>query len=351
MDKYIGLDMHLKTTTACVYEAKTGVRRFETLESEVGCLRRWLRKEKRQGGKVYVTFEVGGHAGHYYDELVGEVDELTVCNPSRMPWIYRTGKKNDRLDAEKLSLLMAIDQLPAVHMPKPEVREWRALIGHRRKLVEDRTRCKNRIRAHLRSRGVKKAHRSHLWSVANRTWMRETGEKEPTVWGLTLLNLLEQMEVSERQIERVTERLDKIGAGDARVQLLETIPGVGPRTAEAVVAYMDGAERFENSKKFAAYCGMTPRLDESGDTRRLGHVDKKGPSVVRWLVVESCWRLIRWSPGMKQFFDRVQHGQAGRKKVAVVATARKLLTVMHAMLRNGEEYNEELVYRSIDKGE
>jgi len=349
MNKYIGFDMHKETTVACIYEPETKRRRFETMRTDAAVLRRWLRRERRNAGKVHLTFEVGGRAGYFYDELVDEVDRLTVCNPSGMPWVYRTGKKNDRLDAEKLSLLLAIDQLPSVHMPTVEVREWRALIGHRRKLVEERTRCKNRIRAHLGSRGLKKEHRSNLWSIANRGWMREIGEKEPSLWGLTLLNLVEQLEVLDRQLERVTERLDGIGEKDSRVQLLQTIPGVGPRTAEAVVAYMDDPERFKKSKQFAAYFGLTPRLDESGETRRVGHIDKKGPSVVRWLVVESCWRMVRKSPAMGVFFERVRHGQPGRKKVAVIATARKVLTIMHAMLKTGEAFNERLVCRSMSE--
>lgn len=347
MKKYIGFDMHKETTTACVYEPKKNTRRFETLKTDPAVLGRWLGREKKKGDEVHLTFEVGGHAGLFYDALVGKVDHLTVCNPSGMPWIYRTAKKTDRADAEKMALMMSMGQLPAVHMPKVEVREWRALIGHRRKLVEDGTKLKNRIRAHLRSQGVKKEHKSHLWSKANREWLKGMGEKGSSIWEVRLRNLWEQLVLIERQNEDVTRTLDEIGEKDSRVQLLQTIPGVGPRTAEAVVAYMDDAGRFKKSKKFAAYFGMTPRLDESGDTRRVGHIDKKGPSVVRWLIVESCWRAVRKSTALAAFFERIQHGQPGRKKTAATATGRKILTIMHAMLRTGETFNEKLVCRSM----
>jgi transposase len=86
-------------------------------------------------------------------------------------------------------------------------------------------------------------------------------------------------------------------------------------------------------------------LDESGSTRRLGHISKQGPSVVRWLIVESTWRVIQKSPAMVKFYERVRRGQDKRKKIVIVATARKLLSVMRAMLMAQEVFNEKLVLR------
>jgi len=115
---------------------------------------------------------------------------------------------------------------------------------------------------------------------------------------------------------------------------------VGPRTAEAVLAYTDEVERFRRGKDYCSYFGMTPKLDESGSRRRMGHIAKQGPSVVRWLIVESAWRAIHKSPAMQKFYQRVTRRQDKRKKIAIVATARKLLSVMRAMLTTGEVFNE-----------
>jgi transposase len=90
---------------------------------------------------------------------------------------------------------------------------------------------------------------------------------------------------------------------------------------------------------------MTPKLDESGSCRRVGHISKKGPSVVRWLLCESSWIAKRKSPALKAFFDRVTGGQPKRRKVANVAVGRKLLSIMRAMLLTGEMFNESLVGR------
>ena len=169
------------------------------------------------------------------------------------------------------------------------------------------------------------------------------GVAEP--WADTLADLLEQLDVYEIQIERATKRLNDRLKGNAAARLLMSIPGVGPRTAEAVLAYTDEVERFRRGKEYCSYFGMTPKLDESGSRRRMGHISKQGPSVVRWLIVESAWRAVQKSPALQAFYQRVLRRQEKRKKIAIVATARKLLSVMRAMLISGDVFQEELVLR------
>ena len=73
--------------------------------------------------------------------------------------------------------------------------------------------------------------------------------------------------------------------------------------------------------------------------------------IVRWLVAESAWQIIRKSPAMKAFYERVMAGQPSRKKIAVVAVMRKLFGIMRAMLITGELYNENLVCRECQSEE
>lgn len=347
MKKYIGFDIDDKKTVACVYMPEVERFKFSTFRTDLGVMQEFLKKERKKGDEIHLTFEVSGQSGYLYDGLLDLTDTLTVSNPTKMTWIYRTKKKNDRTDAKKQAILLAVKQIPRVHMPARAVREWRGLIGHRRKMVEGRTQCKNRIRAHFKNRGLANPYRRSWWSKRSLKWMQEKVSEGQTVWYLTLEDLLDELELHEKQIRRATERLDAIGEKDRRVQLLQTIHGVGPRTAEAVVAYTDDVERFRSAKHYSAYFGLTPKLDESGSCRRLGHISKQGPSAVRWLLVESCWRAVRQSPSLNAFYRRVMHGQKDRKKIAVVAVARKLTTIMYAMLKTGQEFNEDLVAAQV----
>jgi transposase len=122
------------------------------------------------------------------------------------------------------------------------------------------------------------------------------------------------------------------------VALLMTIPGVGIRTAETFVAWVDDIARFRNSRQIGAYFGVVPCQDASADRNRLGHITRDGPSVMRKLIAEATWMTIKQCPVFRAFFERMMAGKAERKKIALVATAHRLMRIMGAMLRSGEAY-------------
>ena len=96
MDKYIGFDIDDKKTVACIVQnGKKDI--YDTIPTDVAKLRAWLEYQRKPGDKLNLTFEVSGQAGWLYDELVDLVDTLTVSNPSKMTWIFRTAKKTDRI--------------------------------------------------------------------------------------------------------------------------------------------------------------------------------------------------------------------------------------------------------------
>src|SRR5262249_52841047 len=127
-----------------------------------------------------------------------------------------------------------------------------------------------------------------------------------------------------------------IGGQDSRIALLQTIPGVGPRTAEAFVAYIDDAKRFGRSKQVGCYFGLVPCQDQSASKNRLGHITRDGPAIVRKMLCQAAWQGIRRSPEIAAFFERITNGRRERRKIALVATAHWLARVMFAMLRSGE---------------
>jgi transposase len=202
-----------------------------------------------------------------------------------MTWIYRTAKKNDRIDARKMAVLLSIGEVPAVYMPTKEVRQWRETILHRKKIICKIVQVKNRIRATLKSQGHSKPlERGSWWKKANFMWMRDICNKHAGIcdlWRMHVSDLLDEYSLLQSQVKKVTDRLDDYLSEKSGATLLMSIPGVGPRTAEAILAYTDDVSRFGNYKEYCSYFGLTPKLDESGSCRRLGHISKHGPSVVR----------------------------------------------------------------------
>lgn len=320
---------------------------YSTIGPDVGSMRKFLLNQRHDSGKVHMVFEVSGQAGFIYDSLEGACDTITVANPSKMTWIFRTSKKNDQIDARKMAVLLSIGEVPSVYMPSREVRQWRETILHRRKIVSKIVQVKNRIRATLKGQGYSKPlEAGSWWKKSNMFWMREVCQQsigDCELWHMHISNLLDEFDLLRSQLKRINVYLDGYLSKQAGGKLLMSIPGVGPRTSEAVLAYTDDVSRFGNYKQYCAYFGLTPKLDESGSCRRLGHISKHGPSVVRWVICESSWMAIRKSKGLNAFYERVRGGQDGRKKIAIVAVARKLLSIMRAMLISGKMFDEDIV--------
>ena len=152
--------------------------------------------------------------------------------------------------------------------------------------------------------------------------------------------MLDELTLQQGHLKRVTKVLDKIAKTHPSVIVLRSIPGIGPRTAEAVAAYVDDPGRFDRVSSIGSYFGLVPCQDASAGPGRLGRITREGPATVRKLLVEGSWQVIRRSPVMKARFERLCHGQKDRRKKALVGVARHLACCMLSMLRTGEVWRE-----------
>jgi transposase len=271
---------------------------------------------------------------------------VAVANASGEAWKWRRVKrKTDRDDALKLARMTAVNQLATVHMPPAQMRQRRRLIHHRKTLIERRTISKNQIRSIFSQEGIMLPKGTKLWTAAGLAML---GEYARTIacceigelWRGRLQVELHLLGAVEEQIKQVDHKLDELGAADEKTQLLQTAPGVGPRLAEAVVAHLDDVHRFRNSRTLGAYLGLVPKKLASGEMDRDCRITRSGPRMLRGMLVEVAWMVYRYSPWAQEFVKRVSHGSSKRKKIAIVALARKLLVKLWAMLRDGTPWRE-----------
>ena len=141
-------------------------------------------------------------------------------------------------------------------------------------------------------------------------------------------------------IQQVEADLRTFSTGHPGVRLLRSIPGVGVRTAETVMAYVDDPRRFGRNKTIGSYFGVIPRETSSGKTQRLGHITCDGPATVRKMLIEAAWQAIRRSPTIRARYERIKGNKPGHNKVSIVAIGHYLARVMLAMLRSGEVWRE-----------
>lgn len=331
---YVGLDVHARKFAGCILNAAGGRIKEFVLPGDVD---RLLHELQQLPEPCRVCYEASCGYGYLFDRLVQlpNVTQVVVAHPGHLRLIFRSKRKNDRIDARKLALLLLLNQVPAVHVPDLSVRAWRAAIEFRRRLVDKQTMCKNELRALLRAHGVVAPHRNALWTRRGLAWLT-TLELPTTLGRLQRDFLLDELAKLRQQLRRLEDELNRIAQRHPGVALLRTIPGVGPRTAEAVVAYLDQVKRFQRTKQVGSYFGLVPCQDQSAGPSRFGHLTRQGPATVRKLLTEAAWQGIRHSPEIRAHFERIQRQDPQRKKIALVATAHWLVRVMAAMLRTGE---------------
>jgi transposase len=329
------MDVHWRQTTICILDENG--RRVKMMNVR-GPWQKVLEELGRIEGCWQVCFEASCGYGWLYERLKRMAQKVVVAHPGQLRLIFRSKRKNDRVDAEKLAKLLYLDEVPPVYVPSVQVRSWRGMIEHRQKLLQEQVRTKNQLRSLLRTHGIV-APRG-LWTKRGLAWI-EAQEMPTSMDRLQRDILLERLGSLRGLIERVEEALGEIAQSHAGVKLLREIPGVGIRTAEAVMAYVDDPQRFTSIKAIGSYFGLVPCQDQSAGKNRLGHLTRQGPATVRKLLTEASWQAIRRSQEIRAYFERIRQGNPERKRIALVATAHYLLRVMLAMLRTGEVWRAE----------
>jgi len=332
---YVGMDVHMRQTTFCVLDENGKKIKTRTVHSGWKTV---ILELKKLGKPFAVCYEASTGYGILFDRLAKIAKRVEVAHPGHLRLIYKSKRKTDAFDAEKLAKILYLDVVPRVHVPTHEVRSWRATIKHRYKMVCERTRSKNAIRALLRGLDID-APRG-LWTKKGLAWLEEV-EFDQEGDALRRDILLERVRHQVVLIKRVEKWLAKNAKDNLAVRLLMTIPGVGIRTAEAVVAWVDKPKRFRRNKSYGCYFGVVPCENTSAGRDRLGHITKQGPSFIRQFLVEAAWQGRRHSPVIRAYFDRVKRDDPNRNKIAIVATAHYMLRVMGAMLTTGELWRDE----------
>lgn len=341
--KILGIDLGKFNSVACLLDTETQ----ETLFFSFKSLRQEFKTLLAQALPNLVVIETCTISGWVYDLCQAEQFEVLVANTNQQAWCWKHVKrKTDKDDALKLTKLASLGQIDPVYMPSSESRQYRQLVKYRKKLINRSTQIQNTIRALFNQQGIVIPFGAQAWTIAGieklsqyRKSMQECDSN--SLWQGQIgieLDLLDHLWEEQHLLEK---KLTKIAKQDSRVQLLETIPGVGRITAEIVVAFIDDPNRFENARQVSAYAGLIPRQHQSGALNRMGRITKRGPKVLRTALVEASWLMLRYNSWAAAFYQRICGGQKTRKKQAITALARKLLVRCWTLLKKKEEWDDQ----------
>lgn len=287
-----------------------------------------------RGVQVQVGMEASGHA-RWFERLLAELNsELWMGDAAKIRAKRVRKKKTDREDARHILKLMLKDDFPKIWVPSWDNRDLRQLLWHRHRMVQMRTRVMNQLQAVALNEGLR--YKKRLWRKQGRPQL-ESIRLAP--WASRrrrdLLELLDRVNPTIAELTQLIEQeVEKYPAA----QRLMTHPGVGALTALAFVLIIGEPERFDCGKQIAAYLGLVPEEDSSGESRRLGHISKQGSGLMRFFLVEAAQVTVRSDPEWRNKFFHLAMRRG--RKIAKVAMARRLAVRLYWMWRKQWDYEQ-----------
>jgi len=373
IEKACGIDVHRDLLVATILSDQTKeTKHFVNDANDIAKLKDWLKGHECKHAvmestsvywvPLYLALEEAG-----FDPILANAHQVKAI----------PGRKTDQSSSEWLAHLLRGGQIKPSYVPERRIREVRELTRLRVKLVESRTAFKNRCQKILNRVNIRLGSRlSDVFGKAGREileglmagksveailehtqnrWLKNRCEEIKAVAKgalsendiFVLKQLTETIEHLNEQIHRVEARIETI-VNQRDVEIVSSVPGVGRRSAAAIVAEIGDASRFSNGKQIAAWAGLAPSVYQSAGMFLTGSITKMGSKWLRRVMVEAAHSaVIVRDSRLRMFYLRVKDRKGA--KTAIVAVARKMLTVIWHLLVNGEMYVEEGFEKNVGK--
>jgi transposase len=365
-----GLDVHKKSVMACALiitetgEVVEETRRFGTMTADLLALGDWLASK----GVTQVAMESTGVYWKPVFNLLEDRFGVILVNAHHIKQV--PGRKTDVKDAQWIAELLQHGLLKPSFIPPPPIREVRDLTRQRTILIRERATVINRVQKVLEDANLKLASVAsdslgvsgramieaiingeddpeRLANMAKRRLRAKIPELQRAMQGrvtdhhrFQLRMLLTQLDQQEALIGQYDARIaTALGPFEETVARLETIPGVGRKSAEVIAAEIGtDMTRFATPGHLASWAGLCPGNNQSGGKRRSGRTTK-GNQWLRTTLVQVAWAAVH----SKQTSFRACYGRWSKrlgKKKALVAVGHKILVLIHVLLSGKMDYRE-----------
>lgn len=373
-----GLDVHKETVAACVRRVDSSgrvskqVRTFGTTTGQLLQLLDWLVAE----GVEAAAMESTGVFWKPVWNILESTVKLILVNARHIRNV--PGRKTDVKDCEWIAQLLGHGLLRASFVPQRPQRELRDLTRHRSQLVAEQSRVCNRVQKILEDANIKLASVAtdvlgvsgramiqaliagqddsrQLAELARRRLRRKLPQLTEALRGhvtehhrFMLAQLMDHLTYLEDQIVLFDQRIEELmHPFQEALQRLTTIPGVGVRTAQNVLAEIGtDMSRFPTDQHLASWAAMCPGNRQSAGKRRSGHTNH-GNRWLRAALVQAAWAASRTKQTYLSSQYRRLAGRRGKKR-AIVAVGHTMLVMMYHILRDGVDY-QELGHDWLDK--
>ena len=308
----------------------------------------WVQKNLKPTDAV--VLESTSNAWEIHDLISPLVAKAVVANPLKVGQIAGAKVKTDKLDVERLLILLIADIVPEVWVPPHHVRDLRALISHRWRIHKQIAMTKNRLHSFIHRFNLIPPE-GPLFSKKNLSWWQE--QEFSSMVHLQIkqdLLILEHLTAHKKAIHQELSCLSNRAPWAEDAVFLMQIPGLGVVLSMIVLSAIGDISRFETAKDLVGYAGLGAGIHSSGLKHQGKGITKSGRKELRWAMVEAAWGAVRsdshWKAQYEQLKQRGKHSNE-----AIVAIARKLLVSIWHILTKRESHchstEEDLAYKML----
>lgn len=291
-----------------------------------------------------IGMEACGGAHHWARRLQAHGFQVRLIAPQFVK-PYVKSNKNDANDAEAICEAMSRPNMRFVAVKTVEQQDTQAVHRVRFELSNQRKAKANQIRGLVAEYGLVAPKELLQLRGAIPSWL-EDAENGLTDRFRRLLNgLWHDLLALDQRVTELDREIAQIANADPVARRLQQLRGVGPMIATAMVATLGDVKHFANGRQMAASLGLTPRQNSSGGKERLLGISKRGDTYLRTLLIHGARSTLRTAKDKDDRLSRwvTRIAQNRHHNVAAVALANKTARIAWAMMKNGTEYQPNLV--------
>jgi len=330
-NSYIGVDLHKKTCFITVMNQAGKIKKQTEISTDTDKVAKFFAKHTDASVAVESTM----NWIPFYENLESLGCSVVLSNPLATKAIASARIKNDKVDSRVLADLLRTNLLPLAYIQPREIRDLKELVRQRVNYVEWRTRVKNKIHSVLFKNNLKHDF-TCLYGKAGMVWLR--GLELRDIYRQELDRYLETLDLLDKQINEMSDEIMKTAKTDYDCKLLMTIPGISYFTALVIKSEIGDIGRFASAGKLCAYAGLIPSTYASAEKIRFGRITKRGSKWLRRALVDAVTSGSKHPSRLCYFYRKLKKNKGTGK--AKVATARKLATIIFAMLTDKQPFRE-----------
>ena len=263
--RYIGVDQHKRFSYIAVMDERGRIVKEGKIVNDREELKKFL--SDCRDGKAEAVIEAGPNWTVMYDWLEGEIEGVKLAHPLKVKAIADAKVKTDKIDATILAHLLRADLIPEAYVPKVETRKIKNILRQRMFFIRIQTMVKNRIQAVLERHPEVSGEflGTDLFGKQGMEYLKHIEIPEPDKQIIS--DSIKFLKVLRGYIKKSDGIVDRLSKGDRRVEILQTVPGVGKFFSVLIATEIDEINRFPEAKKLCNYAGLVPSTYASGNRK------------------------------------------------------------------------------------